>query len=256
MELLLQQVVKFMDAGIVNEYHMWKNTTDQDDIEWMYSKQSDTVKVIEPDVPHAGNLSIYDFFKRCTNDNTIYIRFDDDIVLLDTIDAFKKYIDFRIDNPDYFIVYPTILNNAIVSHILQRAGKISLNAGISGYQCVDDIGWKDPKFAANLHDEIIKKLEDGETLSYFHMCDWKLYYNERVSINGISWIGSDFRNLCNGVVGIDEELELSVEMPKRFNKLNCIYGGFVIVHYAFHTQRELLDSSGYLNKYIRLLKNE
>ena len=255
MELLLPQLIKYIEAGVVDEYHMWKNTTNQEDINWMYSKQSNTVKVIESDIPVDGNWSIHDFFKRCIDDKTIYIRFDDDVVLLDSVEAFKSYLDFRIDNPEYFMIYPTILNNAVISHILQRTGKISLRQGIAGYLCTDSIGWSDPNFAANIHDEVLEKLNSGNTLEYFHMNDWKLYYNERVSINGLAWIGSDFRALCNGIVGRDEELELSVEMPKRLGKINCIYGGFAIVHYAFFTQRERIDSSGYLDKYVDILQN-
>lgn len=253
MELLLPQLLKYIESGVVDEYHMWKNTTNQEDIDWMNSKQTPTVKVIESDIPVDGNWSIHDFFKRCIDDNTIYVRFDDDVVLLDSVEAFKSYLDFRIDHPEYFMVYPTILNNAVISHILQRTGKISLGSGIAGYNCMDSIGWNDGNFAAGIHDEVIEKLNSGGTLEYFHMNDWKLYYHERVSINGLAWIGSDFRKLCNGIVGRDEELELSVEMPKRFNLMNCIYGGFAIVHYAFFTQRERIDSSGYLDKYVSIL---
>jgi len=259
MELLFPQLLAYHRAGVLDEYHFWVNTVDIEDIRWMIEKNAEYpefVKLIQSKVPYNGSSSIYNFFTNCIEDNTIYVRYDDDVVLIDTVDSFKSFIDFRINNPEYFLIYPTILNNAVITHILQRNGKLSNSYGHAGYSCCDEIGWSNPEFAKNLHNDILEKLNSGKTLDYFHMENWILYWKERVSINGLCWIGSDFRNICNGIVGNDEEKELSVDMPIRYNKINCIYGGYCTVHYSFFTQRSLLDGEGFLEKYKAVLNKE
>jgi hypothetical protein len=261
LKLLLQQIIEYRNDGILDEYHLWKNTVDGDDILWMHEQQqqySEFIKIIESEVPiNVDTIGdrIASFHKYCIEDNTIYVRFDDDVVLLDNINAFKKFIDFRIDNQQYFMIYPTILNNSIITHLLQRQGKISTEFGIVNYECGDILGWHSPEFSCNFHNEILQKINTKKSLEDFYMNNWILYYNERVSINGIAWIGSKFRELCNGIIDINEEQDISVWKPQQFKMNNCIYGEYVIVHYAFHTQRKLLDGENYLQKYEEYLNS-
>jgi hypothetical protein len=248
LELLFIQILNYKRCGIVDEYQLWKNTTNQADIDYMDGLQTEYpgfVKARTCPVPFNQNMSIYSFFKECVEEKTIYIRFDDDVVLLDTVEAFKSLLDFRIKNIKYFMIYPTILNNAVITNILQKHGLLTLSR-LAGYECNDSVGWNDSAFAKELHDFV---LAQPDLSNYRFRTQWLLLNNERVSINGLCWIGSDFKKLCDGNVGNDEELELSVEMPKRMGLINCIYGDYCIVHYSFHTQREVLDREEYLEKY-------
>lgn len=264
MELLLPQILEYFNNGIVDEYHLWVNTKDEADINWMNEKQKEfpnfiTLKLCNIDIikPHDYIYTIGSFFKDCIDDNTIYIRFDDDVVLLDSLESFKNFLDFRIDNPEYFLIYPVILNNAIVSHILQRSGKLDYLNGIVGYSFNDDVGWGNADFANNLHNQVISNLNNGNTLAYYHINNWILYYNEQVSINCICWFGSDLRNVCDGIISLDDEEEdLSVTIPRRIGRVNCIYGGYTVVHFSFYTQRGRLDNAGVLDKYKELLSHK
>ena len=77
---------------------------------------------------------------------------------------------------------------------------------------------------------------------------------ERVSINCISWLGSDFASF-GGEVGKDEELWLSCVKPAETARPNVMYGGFAVVHFAFQTQRARLESppgSRVLHRYAAL----
>lgn len=239
LELLIPQVLGF---GVVDEYQLWVNTDDKHDIAYMESVQSDIVKLVtlpEGATKEKGNLRICKFFMKCIDPNTIYVRFDDDIVLLDTKAAFLNFLDFRIDNPNFFLVYGCILNNAMVSHILQRAMKLDTSHGVASYNCLCPVGWGNGDFAKNIHNQIAQKNFD---LSKFRLeCNWVLHENERVSINCISWVGSRFNEVCGGKVGDDEELELASLIPKAKNIHNVIFGGFCCVHFAFHTQRDVVD---------------
>ena len=66
--------------------------------------------------------------------------------------------------------------------------------------------------------------------------EWILWANEPVSINCIGWKGSEFAEF-GGVVPRDEEVFLSHTKPAELGRRNSIYGGFVVVHFAFRPQR-------------------
>jgi len=245
LELLIPQIIKL--RPIVDKYVLWVNTTNQDDISYMIEiekKYSGFIELQYLTIPHNGNASICSFFKKTIDPNTVYVRFDDDIVQIDDNESFNKFLKFRIEHPEYFLVYGNILNNAAITHIHQRFSNFTKNKGISGYACTDSIGWESPEFAHNLHKEILNK-----NISDFRFNNiWDLYYYERVSINCISWLGAEFLKF-NGDVGTDEEVWLSCDYPATIKKSNCIYGGFVCVHYAFHTQRLELDNTNILETY-------
>lgn len=253
LELLIPQIQNL--RNYVDEYRLWVNTTNKTDIDYMESKareDSEFIKLEYCSVPVNGNLSINSFFKNCIEPNTIFIRFDDDIVMLDTPDTFKKFVEFRIEHPEYFLVFGNILNNSVISHLHQRFCNFNLNKGIVGYHCGDPNGWVNGDFAINLHEQIL----ENPDLSRFHLKNnWLLYSFERVSINCISWLGSEFAKF-NGIVGThgtDEEQWLSSDKPRSDNKMNIIFGDFCCVHYAFFTQRPSIDNTNILERYKKIL---
>ena len=244
LKLLIPQILGL--RPYVDEYRLWANTTHPEDLEYMKEIEAqypDFIKIDRLTVPHDHSASICSFFKNCVDNNTVYVRFDDDIVLIDESKAFVEFVKFRIDHPEYFLIYGNIMNNAVLTHIHQRHGSLNLQGGISGYLCMDDIGWRNPLFAEQVHRQVLSK-----SLDDFRMNNWILYHYERVSINCISWLGSEFAEF-NGIVGRDEEHWLSIDKPKSLQKMNCIFGGFVCVHYAFHTQRDWLDRTDILESY-------
>lgn len=258
LRMLIPQVAAYIRAGVVDEYQLWVNTENASDIAYMEQQASQTpglrLRYLAPGTAYNGSMSIHSFFPECVEDKTVYVRFDDDIVVLDDLAAFRALLDYRIDNPDLFLVYGAILNNAVVSHVMQRLGKLDCVKGMSGYMCTDELGWNSGEFAQNLHDQVLTRVGcEGSLASFRFDCVWKLLHNERVSINCISWLGERFREQCGGQVGIDEEHELSVAMPMRLGMTNTIFGGFCCVHYAFHTQRAHLDANGYTGAYSMLV---
>ena len=246
LELLIPQILKL--RPIVDKYVLWVNTVDLEDIEYMKSVAStypDFITLEFLTIPHNGTVSIHSFFKNCTDPNTVYVRFDDDIVMIDDNDAFSRFVEFRIKNPKYFLVYGNILNNAVLSHIHQRIGNLSNANELVGYNSMDAIGWKSGEFAEKVHRQILK----CDSLEKFRFEEkWILHYYERVSINCISWLGETFSEF-NGIVGEDEEVWLSIDKPKDIKSPNCIFGGFVCVHYAFFVQREHIDKTDILKMY-------
>ena len=240
MELLKEQLEGY--RGVLDEWHVWKNTTVPEDVEHIDALASDFVRVIECSVRVDGNRSINSFFSTCDDPNAVYVRFDDDVIVLDSIDAFRSFLDFRIDRPEHPIVYANILNNAISTWIHQRFGNLP---GCTGYECMDRVAWGCPNFAKTLHDAIL-----GTPLERFRFDGiWKFLNRERVSIICVSWLG----RLHVPSEG-DEEHHVSCVLPKDVP--NCMFGGYCVVHFAFCTQREELERAGYLDAYIRAKINE
>ena len=253
LELLIPQVLAL--RPIVDEYRRWMNTTNEEDIAYMESvakEHEEFIKLERLGEHYNANFSIYQFFKRCTDPATVYVRFDDDIVWLDDKSRFLDLVKFRIENPRYFLVYANILNNAVLTHLHQKRGNLSKEYGTVEYKCMCDVGWKNAKFAVELHREILSK----PSFDVFRFSEpWVLKEYERVSINCISWLGSKFAEF-EGNVGRDEEQWLSCDKPKALQQPNVIFGGFVVVHYAFFPQRPLLEGTDILQKYKALRFNK
>lgn len=246
-ELLIPQLMKYVPY--VSEIHLWINTTVKEDLDYAKSLESDVIKLKHlPEGVEAtgGGSSIYHFFKDYTDDDTVYIRFDDDVVLVDDLEAFKKFVDFRINHPEYFLVYPTILNNAVITYLLQQNGIVPKELGDVKMECTDEVGWKSGEFSEKLHRYFLDQ-KNGD-LKSIYMPEYVATDFTRISINCIAWLGSQFKKF-EGRVGEDEEQWLSVDKPKELNMTNCVYGNFACVHYAFYTQRELLDKTDVLKKY-------
>lgn len=258
LELLAPQVLGL--RGVVDEYRLWLNTTDADDLAYCERLAAEhpgfvTLQRLPPGARVDGNMSIHHFFAECADPGTVYVRLDDDVVLLDSRDAFEALLAFRLDHPEFFLVYGCVLNNAVITHVQQRMMRLGTEAGLCGYACMDATGWSSPPFAEHLHRRVLRALAaaaaaaDPAPLAGFRMPPWRLHFgDERVSINCISWLGAEFAAF-GGAVGRDEELWLSVQKPAMLGKCNCIFGGFACVHYAFYPQRPHLDATDVLDGY-------
>lgn len=254
MSLLTRYTARHRD--IIAEHQLWCNTTDEEDIRWMreLSERDGFFRVVEPQWELQSAFSIAPFFRRCVEPDTIYIRLDDDIVYL-APDAIAEMIKFRVANPNYLLVFGNVINSSVITHILQRKGRVSTEKGIAGYHCMDPIGWGDPKFAEWLHRWFLSvQSYNGSSTVKFPM--WELMYaphgGERVSINFISWLGSTFRSF-GGIVAPDEEHDLNVDLPVRLGLTSAICGSAIAAHFAFYIQREYLDQTDILSLYEKLV---
>lgn len=244
MEILLPYILR--EKEFIDEYRIWVNTNNNEDIQYfqyLHNKYSNfiTLDYSADKDPYKGNggRAIHNFFKNTIDNNTIYIRLDDDIVWLEE-NFIKNLYNFRSNNPQYFLVYGNIINNAIIDHIHQRLGVLP-EKPVIGYGCMDHYGWWEPTMAEIKHKIFLDNLKNN-TINKYKFSQWVLNAYERVSINAISWLGEEFAKF-NGKVGGDEEQWLSVEKPTLLKKYNTIYGGALCSHFAFFTQRQYLDST-------------
>lgn len=209
-------------------------------IDTRYAKDSD---------PNRQNLNIHKFLNQfCTDPDAVYLRLDDDVVYL-APDFVKTMFETRLADPEPYLVYGNIINNAITSWIHQKLGNFRFKNGHSLYDCVDHLGWANPEFAEELHREFLKNPTDPKWTSFEK---WVATEYERISINAICFFGKDF---ASEPVADDEELFLSVDRPRAIQRPNVVCGKAVCVHFAFHTQRAHLDATGILDEYKKLVSS-
>jgi hypothetical protein len=224
------------------------NTKVQEDIDYLHKleKENDWIVCIECDVPVNGNSSIGSFIKNATDEDAIYIRLDDDVVYLEP-NFIKELKEIRTMNEEPLIIYPNIINNAIISNLHYRNNLIKYKS-IPKYYVMDNIGWNDSEFALKLHAQFLNDLIIEKDINKWKSSytKWMLYDFERVSINCICWFGKDMKDVV--IIG-DEEDYLSSILPRMRNRPAMIVNSPICAHFSFFTQRELLDKSGILEMY-------
>lgn len=245
-------VPPIIEADIVDRYDIWVNTHNMVDIEFfkqLAEKYPKVNLVWQPDGIVNGIASINAFYRDCCDEDTIYMKLDDDVVWFEP-ELFEKMVKFRVDNPEYFLVSPLVINNALSTYLLQVHDKIKLDKyymSICMERTISLDGW----FAADLHnwfmDNYLIKNKYNELYVGKHPMGMA-----RFSINCILWFGKDMAEFKGIVPGDDEEF-LSCIKPTLLGKCNCFNGDALIAHFAFGTQREGLDKMDILNRYGKLL---
>lgn len=245
----MQYLIPFVVANdIVDRYDIWVNTTNRQDIAFFQILQKAFPKinlVYQPDGVVDGCRSISAFYRQCVEEDAIYFRMDDDIVWMEP-DMIEKMVRFRIDNPDYFIVSPLVINNPICTYILQNTGKIKLNKYYPA-QVGHDILNQSSAFAAQLHEWFLTSQLPGKQYQNLY-CGKRPIALNRFSINSILWFGSEMAKF-GGIVTGDEEEWMTVIKPTELGAVNCINGDAIAVHFAFYPQRKKLDKLNILNRY-------
>lgn len=249
LEVLIPHLLN--QKSIIQNHIFWLNTTNEDDIQFIKEQclaHPDFFSYQEPRIPVEGNKSISHFFKDCIDPDAIYIRFDDDICWIEE-NAVEELVKFRINNPQYFIIFGNIVNNSICNILHQRFGSLSLNIGELqnlSYTCLDPEGWGNGKTAEQVHKHFIDKLLSNRISDYF-FDQWILLNYERFSVNFMAFFGSDFARF-DGLVGqteedfMEEEPWLTEYKPKIEHRPNCVCGTALFTHFAFFPQRDYLES--------------
>ena len=252
MQYLIPQVIC---SDIVDRYDIWVNTMNKEDIaffEMLADKYSKIHLVWQPNNMVNGISSINAFYRDCIEDQTIYIKLDDDIVWL-APNFFETIVKFRIDNPQYFVVSPLVINNAKTTYLFQILGKIKL----ARYQRADSFSkvlWKSGEFARDLHKWFIHNYLKPQKWEKLYCQDYPMGIT-RFSINSIAWFGEDMKEFKGEVVGDDEEF-MSCIKPTIEGKTNCFCGNTSIAHFAFGPQRKVLDKADILEQYGNILSEQ
>lgn len=253
MSLLASHLTK--QRSSFDEWHIWQNTENIEDIKFFNTL--DAKIIIPPNSnPSIGFYNIGNFYKvDAIDSNTNYLRLDDDIIWMEP-NFIDKMFSFRESNDNNFLIFANIINNSVCSHLQMRFGNIPWS-DLLGYSCFDAVGWGNPLFAEKIHNIFLANVNE---YNKYYFTNWHLYMNERVSVNAISWKGSDFASFSGDVTtpitkhAPDEEDWLTKYGPSiAGNKRSIIYGQALCSHYSYKTQMEYLDTTDILSRYQKLV---
>lgn len=246
-------VYRKMEEGLVDEWQLWVNTVNEGDLAYLESMEKENSKVeryflrepITPTWESYNALQTHLFFKFTHDDDTIYIRFDDDIIWA-ADDAIEKICKARIDNPDAYIIYPNVVNSTTCNSWHQEKGVLSEECGVvkkersddPNYAYLDEFNYTDGRLADHIHNTFRKNYENG-TLNEYYLPSRSLVDYNRFSICSIAWFGKDKIEIGNL-----EEAQLAWEKPQEFRRPVYFCGDALMVHYSYHTQRPYLTERG------------
>jgi hypothetical protein len=158
----MQYLVPFVVANdIVDRYDIWINTTNKQDIEFfkILSEKFPKINLVyKPDGIVNRIRSISAFYRQCIEDGTIYFKLDDDIIWMKP-DMIAKMVRFRIDNPNYFIVSPLVINNALCTYIMQNAGTSNRTLQAAMYKVEEHLSQKKLSLRQNIAKCKVKALK-------------------------------------------------------------------------------------------------
>jgi len=233
----------------VDEWQVWLNTVDLGDLAWLDRLgRHPKVRLIKPPAERPnGGYTIGQFWPRCADENTIYVRLDDDIVWLEK-DFFSNIVAARERNRDAFLVSAMVINNALCSYLLQFTGKVVFSEYVMA-RCMDPMAWQSADFAQTLHLWAVKAIADGEIPHRFG--DYPVAL-ARMSINAICYFGRDVAAYADRI-GPEEEEFVSCVLPTLLRRPNLITSDAWCAHFAFFPQRPQLDKSEVLDAYARLM---
>ena len=250
------------NRDIISEHHFWLNTVNPGDIsfiEGLHQEYPDFFKINRKELfkKAAPNECIWQYFIDYTDEGTLYLRFDDDICFI-APGAVKALVERRLAQPEPFLVYGNIINNAICSHIQQKRGMIPVRWGRVLDECMDPNGWDNPRFAERLHNRFLSDIRKGQMNKWLFE-DRFVYDYRRFSVNVISWFGRDMKQVpeltCrdlkeSGIINpatgnpVDiEEILISEIIPRRLSRPCSICGEALFAHFAFYTQRNYLEKA-------------
>lgn len=251
MQLLMPQIKsKFIDEIIIGV-----NTTNQDDLAYIYSLKTDYQNVTYIEVPNnikkCSQESFRFFYKYVEDENTIYFKIDDDIIYIEP-GYFEKTLKFRCEHPEYICVYPMIINNPLCNYLLSKKG-VPLMYNQCDTATLMYMTWKNPIVAEKLlsafaecKDSDIWKVDN---YTFGKEMNFKGRFGcIRPSINAICFFGSDFKKLNVKNCSVDDE-EFLTNHVFNCGRQSIIYGDTLVVHYAFYTQRQHLNTTNVLTKY-------
>lgn len=252
MQYLIPYIV---NCSYVDRYDIWVNTHNGADIEFFrrIAEKFPVVNIVwQPDGVVNGNVSINAFYQTCVESNTIYFKLDDDIIWMEP-GLIDRMVEFRAENPEYFLVSPLVINNSLSTYLLQLTGKLHLDRYYNA-ESGHPVLWKSGNFAGELHEWFIMNYLKTEKWEELHLGK-KVMGMTRFSINAILWFGDEMKKFAGFVPGDDEEF-LSCIYPTRQGVANAWNGDVIAAHFAFFTQREKLDKRGFLKKYGEIVSKQ
>jgi hypothetical protein len=231
--------------GVIDEHHFWINTDSGDDLQFV-RELADAHPGFFRLVHDASRFSrkavvprICWFWQKCDQEDTLYLKFDDDLVWMDD-GAIERLLAFRLEHPHYLAVFPNTINNSLCSHLHQRHGLLG-DTPLIEYDCLGDVSWRRWQTARDCHETFFQLRAAGQ-LERFYFNTWVLSQYERYSINCMCWLGRDLAEPARRFVD-DDEAWVTEILPREMGRPTAIVGDALVGHFAYSPQRAGLESN-------------
>lgn len=250
MPILLAYLVKLHEAGHLDEVHLWDYCRSEKDREWLNSVASSHPSLFRIFVGVRRWHSYYEHYHRLyqeTEEQVILIKCDDDVVSID-LDHFTDFLDFRIDNPDVFLVFPNIINNGVAAFYQQQNGAIPKELMDLELPAVCGSLWESKDKCLDLHNLYI---DDPSRFAYPGQVS--IAPHHRLSINFFAVTSKQIRAAFGDQrAGADDEHFLSVEYCIENKAEKAIFNGMHVSHLTFYRQDEQMtldELKGIIGRY-------
>lgn len=265
--VLLKYMERELNKGLLDEWQLWMNTDphQEADRQYGYRLAAEYPWIVTKERPAHRNTAhshkqynTRTFFEYCIEPDTVYVRFDDDIIYLHE-DALRNMVDVKLNLGETSLcVFPIIWNNAICSWHLQQRGKIPQDFGIVGApHCMDPVGWSDPHFAERIHRLLLDKIEANDVESLFFYQDVQLPFATQFSVSCFATESRDYLRLNppGYFDSTDDEYWHTVLRPRETGQSNMLTGNSLISHFTFFPQREYILRTDILDRYRSIAEN-
>lgn len=271
LEILKKYIYRDMAKGLIDEWQLWLNTTNQEDIDYIHemAKECDKIRICE--LPTKMGLCVYaiaNFYRFADNLNTIYVRFDDDVSWV-ADDAVEKLVNARLKNswvndpileyvlgtrvnptPEPFVVSANIINMFCTSACHQEIGALGKEAGIQNHDLCCGT-FVSPEFFELTHETFKSKLENNK-LSDYYFPNKTLTEYQPFSINCFAFFAKDLKYLNE----LNEEPYIWGRGARESKRPNMICGDALVVHRAYGAQRMAIKTEQQWLSYYKQLSEK
>jgi hypothetical protein len=250
MECQFQYILK--EKNVIDKFIIFANTQNQQSIEWFQELEKEYPNFIEIDfLPFGSNIGSWDsiglFARNCTDPNTIYIRIDEDVVYFSE-NFFYNLANESYNNKNTFIVFPYIFNNTIMDYYIQNQGLYE-DLPFFEYNTFCETTWRNGEVAIRKHEYVFNKVIGNNSFKIPNSIIETNY--PRISVNCFSFKGG--MGDWSGIVHGNEEEFFSINLPRSLGLPPLITNSCHCAHYAYHTQRDVLNSTTILKRYRELV---
>jgi hypothetical protein len=239
LSVLCKYIKREMDKGLIDGWQLWQNTNIQSDIDYIHKLASEDTRIEVKEIEGLGAYDAYNihlFFRFAQDYDTIYLRFDDDIVYLQE-DAVKNLLYCRLNNSEPFIMSANIVNNTVMSKLHQDIGALTKHTGEANGERMGELAWKDPTFAEHVHKTFQDKVNRNAIFEYQPPTNFEFKKYKEFSISCFAFFGREAMEPDR-----DEEMWISSWRPQQLQRSNMVCANAIVVHFAYHTQRPYLDT--------------
>lgn len=244
MSILIKYMERDVNAGVVDEYILYMNTDGDQFDDVAYAHELDnrydwvTLKKrpMGEEVLHPKQLNTGRFYRYAIEPDTVYIRFDDDIVYVHER-AIERLVKAKIVSPS-LVTFPIIWHNAICSFYLQQMGKIPVTGWsdrVQSMYCMDPVGWADAQFAEKIHRQLLGAINAGTVDDLFLHHDIQLPIGLQFSVSCFAAMSDIYREMNPpGYLDYHEEEHWhTVHRPIATQRANQIAGNALVAHLSF-----------------------